>query len=70
MTSLTTQVVSYYSTMLYTIPTKEFCPAARTTPSTGKGDDFGGQEIIARFEGWFDYIRQDGRRVDFSEAAP
>ncbi len=34
-----------------------------------KGDDFGGQEVIARFEGWFDYIRQDGRQVDFSEAA-
>ena len=33
-----------------------------------KGDDFGGQEVIARFEGWFDYIKEVGRRVEFAQA--
>lgn len=34
-----------------------------------KGDDFGGQEVIARFEGWMDYIKQVGRKVDLEAAA-
>lgn len=32
-----------------------------------KGDDFGGQEVIARLEGWLDYITEVGRRVDVSQ---
>lgn len=34
-----------------------------------KGDDYGGQEVIARFEGWFDYIRESGRKVDLQADA-
>jgi hypothetical protein len=30
-----------------------------------KGDDFGGQEVIQRFQGWFDFIREHGRKVAF-----